>query len=490
MAPSGVLSLVLLLLTSSLVSADSERNKNKGISGAPSSEKCGSKQPSSNSKLAYEYTVRFWPRFMTYLQWTPTELTDPPPNNQLNGPEEPMGPEFKAIVAINVDTLYVGASIDLTTEPIVLTLTAYQFVYSMILVNGFGTVMPTSLEAVPSGAVYAFCGPNYDGPLPSGVLRVNVDVSTFLIGIRADKFYTNDGGQTYVDVQSDADNFRKSLLLAPLSQWVTDPASGPSVILPLSVYSTSVKTVTDTLARLRPKTFMESLQVVTSDSSTEPLSRQDRALIRKFNRAFEASESAPSEEESVSSMFQLSQGVREAASDIISNWKAQTTWSNWVHFSNLGNWGTCFLDRASGNEFIQYGNVRQEAYYAHAFDDKNSNTLTGVGSGRYSLSFTADELPEFERFWSITAYTFEEVELIPNAASKYAVASYTPNLLYEEDGSLTIYISVLRPDDERLWPNWLPVDIAPFSVMMRVYGPQGAAEKGTYVPPPIEPNSN
>lgn len=422
---------------------------------------------------------------MTYLQWQGLEGDNPIPDNTLNGPEEPMGPEFRSIVAINVDTLYVGAFIDLTAEPMILTLTQYAYTYSNILVDGFGTVMSNNFVPVASGAVYAFVGPGYAGDVPHGTIRVSMDVNWFLIGIRADKYFTEDGGNTYEDVIIKADTFRQTLRLLPLSEWMMDPTKGVAQILPLSTYAISVKGFTDLLATTKPKSFMELLQAITADPSTAPLSRDDQKLIHAFNRAFAAAQGEDCKQ--VSALFQLAQGIRAAQSDIVSNWKSLTAWSNWVHPDSLGDWGDCYLNRASGNEFIQYGNLPSLAYYAHAFVDINSNSLLGEGNG-YTLTFTAVQLPTYTRFFSVTAYLPGVVELIPNRADKYAVASYTPNLLIQADGSLTMYISVEPPVDAELLPNWLPVSPIGFSLMLRVYGPLGTALAGTYVPPPIIPS--
>jgi hypothetical protein len=34
--------------------------------------------------------------------------------------------------------------------------------------------------------------------------------------------------------------------------------------------------------------------------------------------------------------------------------------------------------------------------------------------------------------------------------------------------------------------NWLPIPSGAFNIMLRVYGPQGTVEAGTYVPPGIQ----
>jgi hypothetical protein len=83
----------------------------------------------------------------------------------------------------------------------------------------------------------------------------------------------------------------------------------------------------------------------------------------------------------------------------------------------------------------------------------------------------------------MTAYTPEYIELVPNAADKYVVASYTPGLVTAEDGSVTIYVQAHQP--KKNTANWLPVPKGHFSLLLRVYGPLGSALAGTYVAPKI-----
>lgn len=44
----------------------------------------------------------------------------------------------------------------------------YEHSYSVILVDGFGTVLPTGLTNTPQGGTYALVGPNFRGTLPAG----------------------------------------------------------------------------------------------------------------------------------------------------------------------------------------------------------------------------------------------------------------------------------------------------------------------------------
>src|ERR1043166_5973146 len=94
--------------------------------------------------------------------------------------------------------------------------------------------------------------------------------------------------------------------------------------------------------------------------------------------------------------------------------------------------GTAYLDRTALTEYIQVGNDREAAYYANAFVDASGLPLDG-GSFAYTIKFTRKDLPEYKRFWSLTAYTPEYVELVPNILNKYVVASYTHGLVLIED---------------------------------------------------------
>ena len=146
------------------------------------------------------------------------------------------------------------------------------------------------------------------------------------------------------------------------------------------------------------------------------------------------------------------------------------------------------LDRASITEFIQYGNGIATAAYYHTFLDGQGAPLAGNRAGGYVLTFPPGGQPDAARFWSVTAYTPQSIELIPNAAGKYLVASYTPGLTANLDGSVSIHISRVRPAGVPL-ANWLPVSGRPFNVMLRVYGvkPGSSVANNTYVPPAVVP---
>jgi hypothetical protein len=140
---------------------------------------------------------------------------------------------------------------------------------------------------------------------------------------------------------------------------------------------------------------------------------------------------------------------------------------------------------------LLFGNPASTAVYYNAFIDDQGDGLNTSLFPFYRLTFSKDEIPQNARFWSLTLYIGQSVTLFspeyPSVPTK-DVASYTPGLVTNSDGSITIDIPPNPPADPALTPNWLPTPPSgPFSVMLRVYSPEGKTAKGTYVPPEIKP---
>jgi hypothetical protein len=98
------------------------------------------------------------------------------------------------------------------------------------------------------------------------------------------------------------------------------------------------------------------------------------------------------------------------------------------------------------------------------------------------VHFESGDLPPVAAFWSITMYDAEGFQ-IPNELDRFAIGDRDP-LVFNEDGSLDIYIQKENPGPERE-SNWLPSASGPSGVTMRLYGPENDALDGTWTPPPV-----
>jgi hypothetical protein len=137
----------------------------------------------------------------------------------------------------------------------------------------------------------------------------------------------------------------------------------------------------------------------------------------------------------------------------------------------MGRFGDSFLRRAADQCLAGIAaNEPAEAVYLITSDDAEGSPL--APGARYELRFGVGELPPVDAFWSLTAYTAADMNLIPNPADRYSVGDRTPGLRRDPDGGLTIH---LRPDapGRTQAANWLPTapDHAWF-VILRLYRPR------------------
>lgn len=417
-------------------------------------------------QTAYDYTVRFYPRLLSWLQGDIDSV-----ENKLGSPDT-VTPEYKMVVAINDDTIYASTFIELSSPQIV-TIPAYSNHYSVLILDVFGSVLYSVSTPTTSGASYALVGPDFNGTLPAGVSRINLPYNSGVFIVRADRYSNN------VDVSVAAELFVRNLRMQSLAAYEQSPNSGgETAVKPVSFYAAPIKRTADQAVFASPVNFLSTIQTALSSSLTQPITTSDQLLISQFNTYFNGA--------SASVLSNMTLGAQDAHNAIINNWRSHLDSHKWIHFNNMGNWGTNYLDRASANEYIQYGNNLAAAYYAHIFVDR-SNILLDSGTldnpVAYRIRFDVAQIPPAQRFWSLTAYTPEDIQLVENSLNKYVVASYTPGLEVDIDGSITIYIQNTQPTAHVA--NWLPVPPGQFNLMLRIYGPTGTALAGTYLPPEV-----
>ena len=421
------------------------------------------------------YVVQFYPLWFTYYQ---TQLASRS-RNQLVGTDR-ISPIYHYVVAINVDTLYVTSYLNLTAEPVILTIPSTppfpSTSYSILMLDPYGDLLPASASIPKTPGSYALIGPGgFTDTLPAKVTPIAIPLNVSALLFRADKFSPTGENQI-----AEADAFRRSLTSQTLSDYLENPSAGAAKILPEFLFAVPFKTTADDLIAHNPIAFLTQLQRAVKSGNTPPFSPYEQALSDRFNSLFGNRSVNESE---------FSAGAQAAHELILDRYLTYTNWAaptptNWIHFTNIGNWGNQVVERSSITEFIQYANGISAAAYYHVFKDTNGLPLDGSNPRGYVLTFPSGQLPEATRFWSATAYTPEAIELVDNPADKYAVASYTPPQS-NTDGSVSIYMAQELPAGVPM-ANWLPIPLGAFNIMLRVYGPEGTVKNNTYVPPGIQ----
>ena len=106
-------------------------------------------------------------------------------------------------------------------------------------------------------------------------------------------------------------------------------------------------------------------------------------------------------------------------------------------------------------------------------------------TGERTYTLRLDPTPPVGAFWSLTMYSIPDFFLVANEIDRYSIGDRTPDLAYDDDGSLTITIGADRPADWIAAANWLPAPPGTFRPVLRMYEPAAAVIDGTYVVPAI-----
>jgi len=429
----------------------------------------GNRRQSDEFLTTVAYVEQFYPLWFTYEQSLLATTIDA--TNRLVGPET-ISPIYQTVVAINDDTLYASSFLDLSHEPVILTIPHTTVTYSILNLDPYGSISATNIVAGTPGT-NALIGPGWSGLLPAGVTPIMMPLNASALLFRADRH----SGPT--NMTAEAREFRKTLRLATLSDYNIDPTTNATAVVPEYVFATPFKLAANALVAVAPIEFLKQLQKAVASPRTPPFSPYEQILSDAFDNFFGDGEfNRPSERRD------FADGTRAAHAEIVHSYLSHTDRHGWINFTNIGDWGDRVIERSAITEYIQYGNGHQTAAYYHTFTDEKGAALNGNDPKGYALTFPANDLPQAKRFWSVTAYTPDAIELVPNPAEKYLVASYTRGLETNADGSISIYMSQELPAGVPK-ANWLPVPPGPFNIMLRFYGPEGKVAAATYLPPAI-----
>lgn len=156
--------------------------------------------------------------------------------------------------------------------------------------------------------------------------------------------------------------------------------------------------------------------------------------------------------------------------------RVMDSWS--LDTGTLGVQGDEYLERAIVGQISLSANVPEDT--THPINVTNGMGKSSQGTNSYTLHFEKGALPPVEAFWSFTLYDGQGSQ-VENSLDRFALSSRMP-LTYNGDGSLDLYFQNVDPGADKVG-NWLPAPKGPFDVVLRLYGPTGAALTGKWSPP-------
>jgi hypothetical protein len=384
---------------------------------------------------------------------------------------------FKDVVRANVDTLYSSAFLDLSREPLVLSVPdTHGRYYLLPMLDAWTNVFATPGTRTTGNAAGTFVitGPNWSGKLPAGMreLKSPTDLA-WILG----RTQTN-GPSDYPAVHAIQDGYT----LVPLSLYgkpFTPPAgkSDPAVDMKTppveQLQKMSATQFFTRLARL--------LKANPPPASEAPILEQLAKIGVRPGEDFDPAQLDPAVakglEQSVSVALGRLQEAQKRTGAPVNGWH--------IPPSNVGNFGSDYATRAI-IALIAFGaNLPADAVYPTTFVDADRQPLDG--SKRYTLHFAKGQTPPVNAFWSLTLYDAQSF-FVDNPMNRYALSSWMP-LVRNADGSLDLYIQHDSPGGEKE-ANWLPAPAASFNVTLRMYWPKDTKPSitdGSWVPPAVMP---
>ena len=404
-----------------------------------------------------------------------------PMNSFANIPAYPAA-DMKSVVRPNFDTLYSSGWLDLTKEPMIVSVPDTSGRYYLLPMLDMWTDVfaspgwrTTGTEAGNFLVVPPGWRPDLrdklveDFKLPKDIQRI--DAPTLYVWII---------GRTKTDGPDDYDAVHKiqaGYKITPLSQWGKAPEAPEVKIDPTIDMKTPPKIQVDTMPAAQYFAYAADLLKLQPPHLTDQpiLARMKRIGIEP-GQSFDLGKADPVVQKAL-------QGAPKAAQKLM-EWQIPTLarvvngWS--MNTDTMGVYGNYYLKRAIIAQLGLGANLPEDAIYPLNLGDESGKPLDGAN--KYTIHFDKGFAPPVNAFWSITLYDQKGFQ-VANSLNRFAVSSWMP-FVYGPDGALELYFQNESPGAEKE-ANWLPAPKGPFNLCLRLYAPKSEALTGKWNPPPV-----
>jgi hypothetical protein len=449
---------------------------------APAIGRAQEKQPMLED-LARRAAIYLFPVYEMYrTRWNATVNEKNPARHKLNRfLHVPMlaGPRSRGVTTPNVDTLYSSAWLDLSLEPVFLTVPDmggryYSFAFMSLVTDNFAYVCRRLDGNRPQPRMIV--GPGWTGEADRDVVLVRAPTNgVWLLGR-----LLVDGPpdqETVWTLQSrtllESPDMRNERRILETQELMRQRSTAPPE--PVADWSP-----------VNPGDPFDLFDIGMRALGESPLGERDKAAIEEFaplrlrpGRKFDLRAFSESEREA------LKRGIARARDDIRATPRAGQTINGWRYPArHLGNFGEDYLYRAQIALTALAALEPAEATYLMC-DEAGGRPLDG--RDRYVLRFEAGERPPVKAFWSLTMYEVTpdgRAFLTDNPLSRYAIGDRSHGLVTGADGSLELLLQHARPEGPE--SNWLPAPAGPMRLVLRAYEPSEALLDGTWRMPTVK----
>ncbi|AYN04178.1 DUF1254 domain-containing protein [Flavobacterium sp. 140616W15] len=373
---------------------------------------------------------------------------------------------------LNADTYYSSAWLDLSKEPIVLSVPdTYGRYYQLSMQDAYTNIF-SSLNKRTTGtgaANFLITGPKSTEPVPIGMQEIKSPTNMVRIINQIQMNSYVDGLKVY--------KLQRQYKLIPLSGWATDYVA-PKGKIDSSVPKGSPSEIVSKIP------IGEFFNYVNQLMANNPPRDKDAETVKMFATIG----IKPGSKFNLSGFNSSVQSVVRALPDkMLGALNKEITMppkleNGWTPIDlKLGAFGTDYKHRA----MISYKgleiNLPQDIINSSCMVDEGGDKLNG--SNKYTIHFNQDEIPLANAFWSLTAYDAKGA-FVANPMNRFTIGN-RDSLIRNADGSIDIYFQRSYPGKIRE-NNWLPVSSGEFNIVLRVYSPKEQMLKGKWIIPSIK----
>jgi hypothetical protein len=395
-----------------------------------------------------------------------------PANTFSNAPAFPPA-DFKVVVRPNFDTLYSSAWLDMTKEPMVVSVPDTNGRYYLLPMLDMWTdvfASPGWRTAGTKAQDFLVTPKGWSGSAPSGVTQIEAPTPIVWIIGRT----KTDGPADYPAVNAIQAGFK----VTPLSQWGKPASPPPEVKIDPNVdMKTPPKIQIDTMQADKYFAYgAELLKTVPPHLTDQPIVAQMHRIGIEPGKSLDFAALDPAVKTALDNAPKAAQRLMA--------WKMPTLarvangWS--MNTDTMGVYGNYYLKRALVAQFGLGANLPEDAIYPINLADSDGKPLDGAN--RYTIHFDKGEMPPVDAFWSVTLYDKEGFQ-VSNSLDRFAVSSWMP-FNTNPDGSLDLIVQNQSPGQD-MEANWLPAPKGEFNLTMRLYAPRLDALTGKWNPPPV-----
>ncbi|ART82117.1 cell envelope protein [Oceanisphaera profunda] len=391
------------------------------------------------------------------------------PFNQVKNEPRVFTYKDTAVVTANSDTPYSLVWLDLRAEPMVITIpTVTDRYYSVMLNDGhtYNYGYLGSRATGGKGGSYLVAGPDWQGEKPAGIDGLFHSLTPFSLA----------AFRTQLLDPADMPNVEKIQ-----GQYKTEPLS-TFLGKPAPAAATNPNFLPATTAGIKGN-FWTYLGAALEYIPQADEDKDIRAKLEQIGvgpgKTFDLKSLSPEHQQAMLEAMKagdtkidtyLASGLTD-----VNGWQLGSLPGDRAHYN--GDW----LMRAAAAKAGIYGNDADEAVYLFGRLDANGQTID-TSKHNYSITFTKDQMPPVNAFWSVTMYDGKSQLMIKNPIDRYLInTAMVSEMKKDANGAVTIYIQKDSPGKDKE-ANWLPAPNDTAYLVMRLYWPQPASESLSVLP--------